>query len=209
MPEPAGADIQRILTQDDAKSLPFPCTDAAQNHARNQERRKNTMNLSYAGYSPPERQRLTRVHVDIYVSPTHTVGTFSREGPGLPGSSSRRHRQPWRKPAVCNVSAFRNSEVAATRTRGVHGRWRVGCTYVWMDTHTSGAINDLDSAALMPKAMARPTPAAAESRLIKQLKKVTSCLRQCCSPSVNMIRLGSTLRSSAKRPTLRMSPRPP
>ncbi len=78
-----------------------------------------------------------------------------------------------------------------------------------MDAHKSGASNSLESGALVPKVTARPTPAPAKSRLSRQLKNVTTCLRQCCSPSVNMILLGSALRSRMKRTALKASPIPP
>lgn len=82
-------------------------------------------------------------------------------------------------------------------------------TYIWMDAHTSGVISDLDPGSFMPMAPARATPAPANSRLEMQLKKVTTCLRQCCSPSVNLALTRSTPSSRTKRPMLVTSPRSP
>lgn len=78
-----------------------------------------------------------------------------------------------------------------------------------MDTHTNGVMSDLDPGSFMPMAPARATPAPANSRLETQLKKVTTCLRQCCSPSVNLALTRSTPSSRIKRPILVTSPRSP
>jgi hypothetical protein len=78
-----------------------------------------------------------------------------------------------------------------------------------MDAQMSGAVNDLEPAVFMPSELARLSPAPAKSRLSMQPKNVTICLRQCCSPSVNVILLGSTAKSKMKRAVLRANPRDP
>lgn len=81
--------------------------------------------------------------------------------------------------------------------------------YAWMDAQTKGAINSLEPITSVPKFTTRPTPAPAKSRLDTQPKKVATCLRQCCSPSVNVMLLVSSVRSIVKTTTLTASPMVP
>jgi hypothetical protein len=67
----------------------------------------------------------------------------------------------------------------------------------------------LESDVLTPMAAARLAPATASIRFAVQPKKVMTCLRQCCSPSVNLGLLVSAPSRTTKRPMLRTRPRAP
>lgn len=81
--------------------------------------------------------------------------------------------------------------------------------YILVYASISGAMRAREPATLACILAARHTPTPTSSRLSMQLKTVAICLRQCCSPSVNMILLGSTANSSARITTLRVSPKDP
>ena len=81
--------------------------------------------------------------------------------------------------------------------------------YTWTTAPTRGVIKDREPGRFMPNAPARATPAAASNRLEMQLKKVTTCLRQCCSPSVNLASVVSAAKRMMKRLVLTTRPSAP
>lgn len=78
-----------------------------------------------------------------------------------------------------------------------------------MAATASGVIKEWELDTWMPRAAASPRPAPAKLILNIQVKRVTICLLQCCSPSVRATLAGSTAKRAANEAMDIISPRIP